>query len=374
MAGGGSEGGNSTLASLISELGERISTWPGEDVFASDASFNEMAMEIHQAQARAYPWLATFWSARAAEEPDHWTRIPPVPTAAFKSLPFGPPHGAEAVFRTSGTSGTGARGELRVASLSLYREAARENYRRSLLRPGKRVRVLSLVPSPASAPDSSLGRMVSFLTEEPEVASSTWAFHPDDGLDLDLARKCLSASDGPVLLVSTAFALTLLLDGLREGAVPLPTGSGLMETGGFKGRVVGVGRGELYGRVGETLDVGEEWVVGEYGMTELMSQSYDGVLGMAAPLSEREHRFPPWVRTRVLDPASLQVLPPGEPGLLCHFDLAGAGSVCHVLTEDVGVGTPAGGFRLLGRAEGAEARGCSLMAESFLRAVGSSGR
>jgi hypothetical protein len=104
-------------------------------------------------------------------------------------------------------------------------------------------------------------------------------------------------------------------------------------------------------------------------MTELLSQSYDGVVGSADPLPERVHHFPPWVRTRVLDPVSLAPLAADRPGLLAHYDLACAGSVCHVLTEDVGVLSPSGGFRLLGRATGAEARGCSLLAESFLRAV-----
>jgi hypothetical protein len=36
-----------------------------------------------------------------------------------------------------------------------------------------------------------------------------------------------------------------------------------------------------------------------------------------------------------------------------------------VLTEDIGAADPAGGFRLLGRADGAELRGCSLVAEEL---------
>ncbi len=58
----------------------------------------------------------------------------------------------------------------------------------------------------------------------------------------------------------------------------------------------------------------------------------------------------------------------GRPGLLAHFDLANLGSVSAVLTEDVGVGEP-GGFRLLGRAAGAEPRGCSIAMDDLLAAV-----
>ncbi len=68
---------------------------------------------------------------------------------------------------------------------------------------------------------------------------------------------------------------------------------------------------------------------------------------------------PHWTRTRVVDPASLLAAPEGVSGLLCHFDLANAGTAMAILSEDVGRQT-GDGFELLGRASGAEARGCSL--------------
>ena len=39
-----------------------------------------------------------------------------------------------------------------------------------------------------------------------------------------------------------------------------------------------------------------------------------------------------------------------------------------ILTEDVGIAVD-GGFQLLGRAEGAQAKGCSLAVEEFLQAA-----
>src|SRR5213594_2031182 len=52
-----------------------------------------------------------------------WEEVPAVPTAAFRrvDLACGPP---EAVFRTSGTSGAGARGRHLVPCLALYRASA----------------------------------------------------------------------------------------------------------------------------------------------------------------------------------------------------------------------------------------------------------
>ena len=57
---------------------------------------------------------------------------------------------------------------------------------------------------------------------------------------------------------------------------------------------------------------------------------------------------------------------PGKPGLIAVLDLANVGSAVHVLTEDLGTAI-GNGFRLAGRASGAELRGCSLTAEELSR-------
>lgn len=340
--------------------------------FAEDDHFNDWALRIREAQSRAYPVLRRFWATRSQCAPTHWTDIPPVPAEAFKALPLGPPD-AEAVFRTSGTSRSRARrGEHRIARLSLYHAAARGPYRAALFQGVPKVRVLSLIPHPEVAPESSLARMAGFIAEEEEVDDAAWYFRPDRGVNVDECVHWLRLAergDLPVLVLTTAFALVQLLDRLADGPVGLPEGSALMETGGFKGADVSIDRADLYLLVGRRLGISPASIVGEYGMTELLSQSYDARVGSASALAKRRHRFPPWVRTRVLDPSTLRPAAPGLRGLLCHFDLANAGSVCHVLTEDVGIMDEDGGFRLLGRASGSETRGCSLMAESFVRSV-----
>jgi hypothetical protein len=77
---------------------------------------------------------------------------------------------------------------------------------------------------------------------------------------------------------------------------------------------------------------------------------------------------PPWVRTRVVDPESLEPAAAGPAGLLQHFDLANVGSVMAIQTEDLGVAVD-DGFRLLGRAPGATPRGCSIAMDLLLEAV-----
>ena len=375
-------------AEVIEELAELFRRC-GETFRCRD-TFDRVALRLHAFQRDTNPMLRRYWDAAADSEPTTWHEIPPVPVAAFKDVPIvsGAP---EVVFRTSGTTvGASRRGEHHVASLDLYRAAARANYRRHLFAsdtpgtsvargspgasvaqaPGaRRLTLISAIPRPEAAPDSSLSTMAGSIAREPELTGTTWAFHPERGLDVGAVVRAVRASTEPVLLLTTAFALVHLLDGLEDARLALPNGSRIMETGGFKGRATEVDRATLYQRVGESLGVPSSHIVNEYGMTEMLSQAYDGVAGRAPPALERVHRFPPWVRTRALDPVDLSPLPPGEPGLLAHFDLANAASVCHLLTEDFGWTTHDGGVRLLGRAPGASLRGCSLTAEAFLRAT-----
>ena len=397
------------IAELVDELAELFRR--GGTALAGDAVFNRLALRVHEAQRACTPVLRRYWEAVSDGEPSAWYEIPPVPVRAFRDTPIvaGP---AEVVFRTSGTSGGGARrGEHHVASLELYRAAARGSYRRHLFAGARSLHVVSLVPDPAAVPDSSLATMAGFISREPEVARVAWAFDPAHGVDVGAVREAVAAAIAPspgstrsvppptrpapqptrpvpppgstrpaqpprppapqpVLLLATAFALVQLLDALGGDRLHLPPGSRVMETGGFKGRANEVDRATLHRRLHRALGVPQSHIVGEYGMTEMLSQGYDCVVGQGTAPDERAHRFPPWVRTRALDPADLSPLPPGRPGLLAHFDLANAASVCHLLTEDYGSVTADGGVRLLGRAPGAAVRGCSLTAEAFLRASG----
>ena len=412
MTGHSGSTATASVAQLLRALAALFGGWGREDTgrrgasglagitsaadLAEDRAFNRLALRIHAIQRASNPILRRFWDtaptggAAPGAAPGavaFWHEIPPLPVMAFRDVPI-VSGTAEAVFRTSGTSGgrggrvsrgsRGGRGEHHVPSLDLYRSAARGNYRRHLLKGVDRIRVVSLIPNPAVATDSSLARMAGFIADEPEITGAVWAFDPVTGVDIDSVRSAARGPD-PVLLLTTAFSLVHLLDALASRRLPLPPGSRIMETGGFKGRIAEVDRDTLYARVERVLSVPASGIVNEYGMTELLSQAYDSVAGpgvaerdVAGPGAAvvRRHRFPPWVRTRALDPATLLPLPPGRPGLLAHFDLANAGSVCHILTEDVGCTSADGSVELAGRAPGASLRGCSLMAESFLRAVG----
>ena len=99
-------------------------------------------------------------------------------------------------------------------------------------------------------------------------------------------------------------------------------------------------------------------------MTELSTQLYEDGNAVVPSVKSGPH----WIRSRLVDPLTGREVPRGERGVRVHCDLANFNSVTSILTEDVGVAAE-GGFLLLGRAEGAQARGCSLAVEEFLQAA-----
>lgn len=340
-----------------------------------DADFDDLARRVSEHQWERNPVFARFCEGRGIQPGSwsSWRALPPVPARAFRERGLVSRGPAEAIFRTSGTTGgAAARGEHRVPDLSLYHASLLPNFAAHLLPDGARLPMISLIPSPLEVPDSSLSHMIGIVAAE--LAPDTRYFVDKDGrLDergLGSALRDAEGARDPVLVAGTAFAFVHLLDALAaEGTrFRLPNGSRVMETGGFKGRTRTVPREELYQAIHDRLGIPPRRIVNEYGMTELLSQFYEPVLAGGARL----HRPPPWVRTRVLDPATLEPLPPGREGLLCHFDLANLGSVCCLLTEDLGVAPPEAegrGFRVLGRNPGAEPRGCSLAMDDLVTAV-----
>jgi hypothetical protein len=180
--------------------------------------------------------------------------------------------------------------------------------------------------------------------------------------------------------VPASFGLVHFLEHCQQTGqrLALPPGSRVMDTGGCKGRSREYAKAELYGMVTDLLGVPPTHIVNMYGMTEHGTQFLDGVLrnhhSQPETDAERYKVVPPWARTLVVDPETLAEKPPGDRGLLLHVNLINRTSALAVLSEDVGH-TLGEGFEVLGRAQGSEARGCSIALDELLAAVhGGSGR
>jgi hypothetical protein len=295
-----------------------------------------------------------------------WEDVPAVPVAAFRraDLTCGPP---EAIFVTSGTTDAATRGRHLVPHLDLYRASALAAFARFVLPDDFRLSCLCLVPPPAARPDSSLVQMCVWVGEA-LAARIEWLIG-DGGLDVEavLARIADAEACGEaVLLLGVTSAYARLFAAARDHArtFRLGPGSRVVDTGGQKGLARPLSRAAFVRECWTMLGVAGYYCVNEYGMTELCSQRYDSVLDdrfHGRSLAPRRLVGPPWLRTRVLDPDTLAPVRAGETGLLCHHDLANAGSVSVVLTEDLGRAVGDDGIEVLGRVQGAVPRGCGLL-------------
>jgi len=327
--------------------------------------FGDLALALFARQYERCAPYRRFCDARG-RRPDSvsdWREIPHLPVTAFKHARIYSGEGEPAhYFETSGTTqGAERRGRHYFERLDLYRACSRPVFRRYVLADlpeGGRMPMLMLAQSPAENPHSSLSW---YLAQQAEAFGSESDWYVDGrGLRLGDLEAALRRAEGPVALLGTAFAFVHLVDsGLK---VKLPPGSRVMETGGFKGKSREVAREELYRLIREALGP-DVTCINQYGMCEMSSNGYDQTLVTGSP----RKAVPEWVRIRMLDPETLEEVPPGRPGLVAVTDLANLYSCAFLLTQDIGVQYP-DGFEILGRAPGAEAKGCSIAMDEFLQA------
>ena len=284
--------------------------------------------------------------------------IRPVPETGFKlmTLAHFPPSETEAVFHTSGTT-TGTPGRHLVRDRSLYRLSAVAGFERFVMAGSLPGRFVHLIPPGSARPHSSLSCMVddvvdAFATTPPVCARR------GDAIDLDIALAAFEAAArarDPLCVLGTTLDFLTLFDGLRErgASLRLPAGSRAMHTGGPKTTGRSISREDLRRDFAALLGLPAADVVEEYGMTELLSQAYD-----APHVTQGPRRLVPvpWMRTRVLDPATMAEVPDGARGVLCHYDLANVHTAVAVLTGDTATRVR-DGFQDVVRAAGAAPRG-----------------
>jgi hypothetical protein len=176
----------------------------------------------------------------------------------------------------------------------------------------------------------------------------------------DRLAAALADRRRPVVPFGTALAFVSLLE--QSEAMPLPAGSALIETGGFKGSNRAVAKPDLYRQLADCFQVEVDSIWNEYGMTELASQFYSRGVG-------NSHFGPPWLRFLVIDPETNREAAAGQTGLLRIFDLANVWSALSIQTQDLAVAQPDGGFLLLGRDPAALPRGCSRAIDELLQTI-----
>jgi hypothetical protein len=337
--------------------------------------FDALACDLARFQAAHVPGYARLCEARGLD----LTRLtraadaPAVPTDAFKLARIAtfPESETARTFRTSGTT-IGARGAHAMRDVATYDMEALAFGRQMLARDlPARVPVLVVGQSPEEAPESSLTHMIAlFVGAFGDPATSGYFLRGEQLASDALAARIASlAPEVPALVLGTSFGFVHLLDALAGAVLPLPAGSRLMHTGGYKGRSREVAPAELRAELARTFAIDPRAVITEYGMTELTSQFYEATL-VDPDAPHGVYVEPPWARVVPVDPERLHPVPEGEVGIARIEDLMNVDSAWAILAADRvrRVRLPAGGtgFELLGRAPGAPPRGCSIAVDEIL--------
>jgi hypothetical protein len=357
------------IAALIDRLSDGSRDEPARDALLCQAlGWQARAVDGYRRLLAARGVDPERTAADPGRAPDRFAALP-TDVFRYARVASHPEQENVRVFRTSGTT-VGKRGEHHLSDLSLYDRAARAAAAYALFPDIEAMPLLILAPPAAEAPDSSLCYMLSRFVQWFGSAESLHLWR-DGRPDIGALRRALdrvSRSSLPVALLGTSLALAHAEQELGSSRWSLGHGSRIMLTGGFKGREQEVDASELSRALQARYGVADSRIIQEYGMTELCSQMYETSLrdaGSDGPPGPRRMWTPGWVRFSVVDPETLEPLPGEAEGLLRIDDLANLDSVCAVQTSDMAqrVGD---GFRLLGRAPGAPARGCSIAVEEAM--------
>jgi len=339
---------------------------------ASDAEFNAMALEVFAYQVENNHPYRRFCQQReqTTRTVKSWRDIPAVPINAFKDLTLSccEPENADRIFMTSGTTKAGVRGKSCHPTLAVYDASMIANFKQRVMQGNESIRMGILFPTEEAMPNSSLAHYLGLAVKQFGTEDSHYLVHKD-GLDtmrfvLELAHT--EQTGEPYALLGASYCFVHLMDALKEydDVGFLPAGSWIMDTGGFKGQSRHLALDDFYEQLSSTFGVPRSRCINMYGMTELSTQFYDSGNQVCPSVKSGPH----WIRSRVVNPLTNEELARGDKGVLVHCDVAHFNVVSTILTEDAGIETE-NGFLLLGRVDGAEAQGCSMAVEEFLKAA-----
>lgn len=325
--------------------------WRNKVFNVSPGSFETLALEIFRFQYNHNPIYRSFIQTLKIDpgSVNNIYKIPFLPIRFFKTHEiktgeFEP----EKVFESSGTTQTGNSRHL-VKHLDIYSESLKRSFE-NLYGPVSSWCILGLMPSYTERPSSSLVFMVKSLMEISNHPLNK--FYPEAGKNLAKQLQMLESSGQKTLLTGLTYSLLELAE-----KYPMALNhTTVMETGGMKGRRKELIREEVHTVLKNAFALSK--IHSEYSMTELLSQAYSSGDGI--------FKTPPWMKIVVRDeedPLGVRHLEGVRhlTGAINIIDLANVYSCSFIATEDAGRLHPDGSFEVLGRLDGSDLRGCSLL-------------
>ena len=345
--------------------------WHDKIFSVTEKGFRQLALDIFHFQYKANSVYNSYVNAlgKTPSEVDEIEKIPFLPISFFKTdeIKTGE-FNAQVIFKSSGTTQT-KNSQHHVKDVSVYTQSFTTAFKEIYGDPQEWC-VLGLLPSYLEKGNSSLVYMVDDLIKQSQHPQSDFYLHDLERLKETLLS--LERTSQKTLFLGVTYAL---LDFAEKFSIPL-TSTIIMETGGMKGRREELTRMEVHDQLKKAF--GKSEIHSEYGMTELLSQAY----------AKKEGRFqsPPWMKVLIRDDEDPLTVWSSESGVgsrksivvsqrlrtpnsefrtitgaINIIDLANVYSCSFIATDDVGKLYPDKSFEVLGRMDGSDLRGCSLL-------------
>ena len=320
-----------------------------EEIFNihSEQEFVKICLQIYELQMDNNPIYSAYSQIiLKGEIPKKLEEIPFLPIEFFKTEQIiCVTQKIEEIFLSSGT--TGNQSKHLVSDLSIY-ENSFQNAFQLFYGDITDYCILSLLPNYREREGSSLIYMVDDLIKRSK--------HPKSGFYLNNYKEVsetileLEKNGQKTLLIGVSYAL---LDLAKDYPMKLEN-TIIMETGGTKGKRKELLKEELHKILKEAFSL--DSIHSEYGMTELLSQSY----------SEGDNIFktPPWKKVLIRDVNDpLTILGKNRSGGINIIDLANIYSCPFIATQDLGRLHEDESFSVLGRFDNSDVRGCNLLVQ-----------
>ena len=314
----------------------------------SESEFQLLALTIFKYQYETNLIYKTFVDSLKinANELKDFKHIPFLPIEFFKSKKVicGNLSPDSICFSSSGTTGQ-ITSKHYVNSISLYEDSFSKGFAH-FYGDVKDYCVLALLPSYLEKGGSSLVYMANQLIKDSEHSLSGFYLHNLDELVNTISE--LKKRNQKTILLGVSYAL---LD-LAEQNITLNDHFIVMETGGMKGKREELTKRELHQTLKNKFNI--KTIQSEYGMTELLSQSY--------ALSNGIFKSVPWKRILIRDISDpFSYVMEGKTGGVNVIDLANLYSCSFIETKDLGKHYADHSFEIVGRFDVSDLRGCNLL-------------
>tara|TARA_B100001250_G_scaffold13047_2_gene11417 strand:+ start:3400 stop:4368 length:969 start_codon:yes stop_codon:yes gene_type:complete len=309
--------------------------------------FEKLALEMFDYQMKnnqTYAQYATL--LLKGNRPKNIIEIPFLPIHFFKTKKIiCKERDVEQIFLSSGT--LGEQSKHLISDIEIYKKSFTTSFN---LFYGDTTQycILSLLPNYREREGSSLIYMIDDLIKKSNNKNSGFYLNKYEKLAKMLTE--LEAKEQKTILFGVSYAL---LDLANQFPQKLKN-TIIIETGGMKGKRKEMLKEELHNKLKSAFSLLK--IHSEYGMTELLSQSYSKGDGIFQP--------PPWKRILIRDIKDpLSIIGDNKIGGINIIDLANIYSCPFIATEDIGKRFENTTFKISGRLDNSELRGCNLLIE-----------